>query len=464
MIRSALSAALMLVFVLLAPRAEALDVNAETFTLANGMQVVVIPDNRAPVVTQMVWYRVGAADEPKGQAGIAHFLEHLMFKGTEKIPPGEFSKIIKKNGGEDNAFTSQDYTAYFQSIAKDRLALAMELEAERMQNLQLTDPQVLPERDVIGEERRSRIENDPASLMAEQINAALYTAHPYGKPVIGWMSEVEKLTRQNALDFYRTYYTPQNAILIVAGDVTADEVRPLAEKYYGTLANTANPPPRMRTPEPAPLAARRVSMTDPRVSVATLQRTYIAPSYRMAKGKPTAEALDLLSQVLGGGSTSRLYRSLVIDQKIATEAGAWYSGDALDTGSFGAYAVPPPGKEIAPLEAALDKALAEVVEKGVTQEELTLAKNLLIAQTTYALDSSSQLARMFGQTLAIGGTVEDVTGWDARVEKVTLADVQAAAAEVLVLRGSVTSTLLPAPGAAAAAGGPAIAVPGAVQN
>ena len=464
MIRSALAAALLFTSAALVPAAQALEVKTETFTLANGMQVVVIPDNRAPVVTQMVWYRVGAADEPKGQAGIAHFLEHLMFKGTAKIPPGEFSKIIKKNGGEDNAFTAQDYTAYFQSIAKDRLALAMEMEADRMQNLQLTDADVLPERDVIGEERRSRIENDPASLMGEQINAALYIAHPYGKPIIGWMSEVEKLTRQNALDFYRTYYTPQNAILIVAGDVTGDEVRPLAEKFYGTLANTANPPPRLRTPEPAPIAARRVSMTDPRVSVATLQRSYIAPSYRMAKGKPTAEALDLLAQVLGGGSTSRLYRSLVIEQQFATEAGAWYSGNALDTGTFGVYAVPQPGKEIAPLETALDALLADIVEKGVTEEELTLAKNLLIAQTTYALDSSAQLARMFGQTLAIGGTVEDVTGWDDRIQNVTLDDVRNAAAEVLVLRASVTSTLLPAPGAAAANGGPAIAIPGTVQN
>ncbi len=253
--------------------ARALDIDVTQFTLDNGLQVVVIPDHRAPVVTHMVWYKIGAADEPKGKAGIAHFLEHLMFKGTDKVPPGEFSKIVRRNGGEDNAFTSQDFTAYYQRIAKDRLDLVMSLEADRMQNLKLTDEAVLPERDVVKEERRMRTDNDPASLLSEQIDAALYLAHPYGKPVIGWMDEVAKLSRQDAIDFYHQYYTPKNAILVVAGDVTPEEVKALAEKYYAPLKNTADPPPRMRTPEPEPIAARRVAKQDPKVAPPSVQRT-----------------------------------------------------------------------------------------------------------------------------------------------------------------------------------------------
>lgn len=444
--------------------ARALNVDVADFTLANGMEVVVIPDHRAPIVTHMVWYRVGAADEPKGKAGIAHFLEHLMFKGTPEHGPGAFSRIVKKNGGEENAFTSQDYTAYFQSIAKDRLPLVMELEADRMQNLTLTDETVLPERDVVLEERRQRTDNDPSSLMAEQINAALYLAHPYGKPVIGWMSEVSKLTRQDAIDFYRTYYTPKNAILVVAGDVTVEEVRPLAEKYYGGLQNTANPPPRERTAEPEQIAARRVSMTDARVSAPTWQRTYLAPSYRMAKGTRQAEALEVLAEALGGSPTDRLYRGLVVESKIAAEAGSWYSGDAYDTGNFGVYAVPAEGKSMTELESAVDGVLADVVAKGITDAELARAKNTLTAQMTYALDSPGTLARMFGATLAKGGTVEDVTQAAERINAVTLADVKQAAGDVLKLRQSVTSTLLPEPGASPQAGAAAVAIPSASQQ
>ena len=424
-------------------QARALNVEVENFTLKNGMQVVVIPDHRAPVVTQMVWYKVGAADEPPGEAGVAHFLEHLMFKGTDILGPGEFSKVIKKNGGNDNAFTSQDYTAYFQSIAKDRLELAMRLEANRMQNLNLSDEVVLPERDVILEERRMRVDNNPASKLGEQIDAALYVSHPYGNPVIGWMPQVSALTRENAVRFYRTYYTPSNAILIVAGDVTAKDVRPLAEKYYGALENTATPPQRIRSQEPEPVAARRLSLTDPRVAAPTWQRTYLAPSYQSAKATGQAEALDILAQILGGSTNSRLYQGFVIEQKIATQAGSYYSGGLKDYGNFGFYAVPANGTDMASLEAAMDKAIADIQEKGVSEEELARAKNTMIAQATYALDSPSSLARLFGQSLAIGGSIEDVTGWSDRIAKVSAAQVQEAARSILDIRASVTATLLP---------------------
>ena len=442
----------------------ALNVEVESFTLGNGLQVVVIPDHRAPVVTQMVWYKVGAADEPPGQAGVAHFLEHLMFKGTATTGPGEFSRTIKKNGGNDNAFTSQDYTAYFQSIAKDRLELAMRLEADRMQNLTLTDDVVLPERDVILEERRMRVDNNPSSKMSEQIDAALYVSHPYGKPVIGWMPQVSALTRENAVDFYRTYYTPQNAILIIAGDVTAEIIKPLAEKYYGVLENTANPPPRIRAIEPEPVAARRISMQDPRVAVPTWQRTYLTASFQSAKASNTPEALQILAQILGGNANSRLYQRLVIEDKIATEAGSYYSGGLKDYGNFGLYGVPAEKNDMSTLEAAMDAELTKIVENGVTEEELMRAKNSMIASSTYALDSPSALARLFGATLSIGGSIEDVTGWSDRIAQITAEDVRKAAQASLDIRASVTSTLLPESESRAANAAPNFTQPSPDQN
>ncbi|HUR43932.1 MAG TPA: pitrilysin family protein, partial [Aestuariivirga sp.] len=272
----------------------ALDIDVSEFKLENGLTVVVIPDHRAPVVTHMVWYKVGAADEPKGKAGIAHFLEHLMFKGTPKYPGGTFSHLIRINGGNENAFTTQDYTVYHQRIAKDRLKLVMELEADRMQNLVLTDANVLPELLVVLEERRERTDNNPSSLLGEQIDAAMYTAHPYGKPVIGWMSEVLKLTRQDAVEFYRAHYEPANAIVILAGDVTADEVKALATKYYGGVKNAGTPEPRLRTLEPDPIAERRVILKDARTASPLWQRSYLAPAEAKAKGRE-AQALEIFA-------------------------------------------------------------------------------------------------------------------------------------------------------------------------
>ncbi len=422
----------------------ALDIGVSAFTLKNGMEVVVIPDRRAPVVTHMVWYKVGSADEPQGKSGIAHFLEHLLFKGTAKYPPGEFDRQVSRNGGDGNAFTSTDYTGYFQRIAKERLALVMELEADRMQNLILTDENVLPELNVVQEERRERTDNDPSSLLAEQMNAALFIAHPYRKPVIGWMSEVVQLTREDALSFYRAHYTPANAILVVAGDVTVDEVRTLAETYYGSLENSFTPTPRKRTAEPTPIAARRIVMSDPRTPTPVFQRQYLAPSYPSDEGH-TAEALDVLAEILGGGTQSRFYQDLVIRQKIAAYAGSWYSGDAADYGNFGFYAAPNPGQDIARLETAIDEVVARLVKEGVTQAELDLTRNKLLADTVYALDSQAALARMFGVALSTGQSVADVLGWEGKIQKLTVDDIKAAAVRVLDIRASVTGILLPAP-------------------
>ncbi|MBN9276698.1 MAG: insulinase family protein, partial [Hyphomicrobium sp.] len=237
---------------------------ATEFTLPNGLMVVVVPDNRAPVVTHMIWYRVGAADEPPGTSGIAHFLEHLMFKATEKIGTGEFSKIVSRLGGQDNAFTAQDITAYFQRVSKDRLPKVMEMEADRMVNLKLDEKEVLTERDVILEERRSRVENNPSAILDEQMGAALYLAHPYRIPVIGWEHEMAKLSRDDAMKFYKRFYAPNNAILVVTGDVTPEEVRKLAEATYGKIPRNPNVSTVERPGEPPHRAARRIELKDPR--------------------------------------------------------------------------------------------------------------------------------------------------------------------------------------------------------
>ncbi len=430
------------VIVLLVLPAHALEVEVAAFKLANGMEVVVIPDHRAPVVTHMVWYRVGSADEVSGKSGLAHFLEHLMFKGTDKHPPGEFDRLIDINGGEGNAFTTRDYTAYYQRIASDRLELMMELEADRMQNLVLTDANVLPELDVVREERRERTDNDPSALLGEQIDAAMYTAHPYGKPVIGWMSEVAKLTRDDAVAFYKAHYTPANAVLVVAGDVEPGQVKAMAEKYYGVLENTFTPTARQRTAEPEPIAARRVTMLDQRAASPTIQRSYLAPSYATANGR-AALALDLLSDILGGGTQSRLYKGLVVEQKISSYAGAWYTGDQLDSGTFGVYGAPNPGVDVGQVEAAIDAVLAGIVKNGVTQQELDRVRNQAIAERVYTLDDQATLARMAGVALMTGLSARSIFDRDIDIEKVTVADIKQAAEKFLVLKRSVTGILLP---------------------
>lgn len=422
--------------------AAALDIDVTTFTLANGMQVVVIPDHRAPVVTHMVWYKAGAADELQGKAGVAHLLEHLMFKGTPSHPDGTFSRIVRANGGNENAFTTQDYTAYFQKVMKDRLPLVMELEADRMQNLELTDETVLPERSVVLEERRERTDNEPSGLLNEQMDAAMFTAHPYGKPIIGWMPQVSKLTRQDAMDFYAAHYEPENAILIVAGDVTPDEVKTLAEKYYGPLKNKRPVPERVRAEEPPPNAERRITMSDPRVSSPSWQRQYLTQAARQLPQREEL-AMALLAEIIGGSNQSRFYQTLNIQKKLAAYSGAWFDADQLDYGTFGVYAAPNPGVTLAAVEAEVDSILTDVATRGVTQEELDRSRNSLIASSVYLLDSQDKLARMFGVSLATGQTIADVLNWDKDLATVTVEDVNKAARSILDRRASVTGVLLP---------------------
>ncbi len=415
---------------------------AAEFALKNGMKVIVVPDHRAPVVTHMVWYKVGAADEPPGVSGIAHFLEHLMFKSTEKIANGEFSKIVSRLGGQDNAFTGHDVTAYYQRVSKDRLKRVMEMEADRMVNLRLDEKEVLTERNVILEERRSRVENNPSSILDEQMNASLYLSHPYGLPVIGWEHEMAKLSREDALAFYKRFYAPNNAILVVTGDVTTEEVRGLAEEIYGAIPSNANVMARPRPQEPPHRAPRRVDLKDPRAGKPSWHRMYIAPSYLTAE-KNEAEALDLLLKITGSGATSRIYRSLVVDQKLASSAGGWFSGAARDSGKIALYAVPADGVSMDKLEAGMDAVLVEMRTKGVTQEELDRAKKTYLADFVYESDNQASLARRYGWSLTVGRSVKEIEDWPERIGKVTLEDVQAAAKKYFDIRRSVTGTLVP---------------------
>jgi zinc protease len=392
------------------------------FRLANGLDVVVIPDHRTPVATHMIWYRIGAADEPRGRAGIAHFLEHLMFKGTQAHPAGEFSRMVAELGGEENAFTSNDYTAYYQRVAKEHLRTMMSFEADRMRGLVLTDAVVDPERDVVLEERRMRTDSVPSSQLVEAMTAAMFVNHPYGAPIIGWKPEIERLNREDALAFYRRFYAPNNAILVVAGDVTAEEVKELAEETYGKAPSEPAIPARERPQEPEPVAARKVVLGDARVQQPMLQRMYLTPSYTTAK-PGEAEALDVLAQALGAQSTGRLNKRLVLDRKLAVSAGAWYSGTALDDHLFGVYAVPAEGVALEELEKAIDETLGEVAREGFADAEIARAKTRLVADAIYQRDSQSSLARSFGAALATGLTAQQVVTWPDGIERVETKDV-----------------------------------------
>ena len=414
------------------------------FKLENGLHVLVIPDHRAPVVTQMVWYKVGAADEPSGASGIAHFLEHLMFKGTDQIPTGQFSKTIARNGGEDNAFTNHDVTAYFQRVAKERLPLVMSMEADRMAHLRFTEDDVATERKVILEERRTRVDNDPGSILQEQMMAALYSNHPYGIPIIGWEHEIRGLEREDALAFYKRFYAPNNAILVVAGDVEPDEVRKLAEETFGELAPSDLTNGRTRPQEPEHAAPVKVTLADPRAGRTTVQRFYLVPSYASA-APGEAEALDLLMRVAASGSISKIYKKLVIEKQKAANAGGWYSESGLDSGRLGFYGIAAEKVSAEEVERAIDEVIADLRENGVTQEELDRARAAHLAEIVYASDSQSRMARHYGWRLATGMSVDDVQQWPDRLKRVTVEDLRNVARKYLVDKNSVTGYLLPTP-------------------
>ncbi|WP_170369114.1 M16 family metallopeptidase [Ruegeria arenilitoris] len=412
-----------------------------TFTLDNGMDVVVVEDHRAPVVQHMVWYRAGSADEPIGSSGVAHFLEHLLFKATDTMEAGELSATVAANGGNDNAFTSYDYTAYFQRVAADRLELMMKMEADRMRNIRLTESDIATERDVILEERNQRTENNPRALFGEQMSAAQYLNHRYGVPVIGWKHEMETLDMKDALSFYQTYYAPNNAILVVTGDVDPDEVKALADTYYGVIPANPDLPERVRSQEPPQTAERRLTFKDARVSQPYVQRSYLAPE-RDAGAQEKAAALFLLAELLGGSTTSYLNEKLQLEQQLAVYAGAFYRGVSLDDTTFDLIVVPAEGVSLQEAEDAMDQAVADFIAEGVNPEDLDRIKMQLRAAQVYARDNVDGIGNRYGRALTSGLTVEDVQAWPDILQAVTGDEIIAAAREVLQPEASVTGWLM----------------------
>ena len=424
------------------PHVAAAEVPVSTFILENGMEAVVIEDHRSPTITHMVWYRAGAADEPPGKSGVAHYLEHLMFKATDELASGDFSRIVAANGGTDNAFTSQDYTGYFQRISADRLEMVMKMEADRMVDLTLTEEDVIPELQVVLEERRQRTDNDPGSLFSEQRNAALYLNHPYGTPVIGWPQEVSALTREDALEWYETFYAPNNAVLVVAGDVDPSEVKLLAEKHFGPIPASDGLPARVRPQEPEHLAERRLIYRDVRVRQPYVIRTYLAPE-RNTGDQKTAAALTILAELLGGsGITSAMGQQLQLEEKIALAAGALYSPTGLDTQNFGLYVVPTPGNSLEVAEDGMDRAIARFIETGPDPDHLARIKHQIRAASIFEQDDQAGQARKYGRALTSGLTVTDVQAWPEVLQSVGAQEIVDAARLVFDRRNSVTGWLM----------------------
>lgn len=421
--------------------ANAAEDNVTGFTLDNGLDVVVIEDHRAPAVTHMMWYNVGAADEPTGKSGIAHLLEHLMFKATDELASGEFSEVVAANGGSDNAFTSWDYTAYFQRVAADRLGLMMQMEASRMDGLRLTEETVAPEIGVVLEERNQRTDSNPGALFGEQRRAAQFLHHPYGRPIIGWRHEIETLTKADAEAFYEAHYAPNNATLVVAGDVTPDEVRALAETHYGPIPANEAITARERVQEPPQLAERRVMFEDPRVAQPYVVRSYLAPE-RDPGDQTKAAALALLADLLGDDpTTSYLGQRLQFDTPVALYTSAYYNGTNVDDALFSFTAVPAAGVTLEDMEIALDETLAAFLAEPIDTDHLERLKRQRKAAEIYRQDSAQGRARAYGAALTVGLSLDDIAAWPDIVQAVTHEDIKAAAAEVFDRRNAVTGFL-----------------------
>jgi zinc protease len=371
----------------------------------------------------------------------------MMFRGTAANPGDAFATTVARNGGEDNAFTTHDYTAFYEQIAKDRLRVVMGLEADRIANLDLSDNNVRTERDVVLEERRMRIDNDPQSLMREQVEAALHLSHPYGRPVIGWPEEIRRIGKREAQDFYNHHYAPNNCILVIAGDVTPDEVRTAAEAEYGKLP-ARELVPRWEFAQPPRIGETRLSISRGDVKVPLFFRIYRVKSYTEAK-PGQAESLETLAQALGGDSTSTLYRELVVEKKLASDAGASYDGYNRDAGEFAVYAVPRPGVRLEQVEKAVDDAIHEYVKAPPNAADFARAKTQLIAGATYRRDNQYERAAAYGQALAIGLTTDDVDQWPDRIKAVQPGGLRDAAAKELNRREAVTGYLMPASAAEA---------------
>lgn len=396
------------------------------FALQNGLQVLVLTDRRAPVVTQMLWFRTGAVDDPPGLSGMAHFFEHMMFRGTRGVPGNGFARAVTRAGGEDNAFTTADYTMFYERVGKDHLRQMMHLEADRMRDLILTETTVATERDVILAERRQRIDNDPAALAEEQAMAALYLSHPYGRPVIGWAEEIRRIGRAEAADFYYRHYAPNNAILVVAGDVSPDEVRAAAEAEYGALP-ARNLVARTDYAQAPRLGETRLNLAMRSVKVPAFLRYYRVSGYAdAAPGR--AESLEVFTRMLGGDTASALYRVLVLERHLATTVSASYDGYARDGATLRISAEPRPGVSLDVLERTIDEVIAAFVRHGPGKTDLARAKKQMVASTILRRDNQYEMATAYGRALVIGLTAQDVQMWPARISAVSGDGVRKAAA------------------------------------
>lgn len=411
------------------------------FTLDNGMRVLVKEDHRAPVVVQQVWYRVGSTYEQAGKTGLSHMLEHMMFKGTRNLAPGEFSKIVSQLGGQENAFTSTNYTAYYQVVGKQNLEKVMQIESDRMRNLVIDDDEFDKEREVVTEERRWRLEDQPRSKLNEQFNATAFLNSPARNPVIGWMTDIRNYKAQDLRDWYQKWYAPNNATLVVVGDVEPKQVLALAEKYYGPYQPEKIPQLKPQT-EIQQEGLRRIELKG-NTQVPTLQMGFHAPSLLTADDQREVYALSVLSSILDGGESSRLPQSLVRDQQIAAGVGAGYSAtDRLDT-LFELSGTPANGEDVKELEAALLAEIEKLKTTLVSQDELERVWAMDEADHVYYRDSIQAQASILGSLVSVGLPADTLDNWIENIRSVTPQEIQAVAKKYLTLDNLTIATLYP---------------------
>ena len=416
------------------------DFSLKTTILDNGLEIAVVSDHRSPIVTQLVYYRAGSADESDENRGIAHMLEHMMFQGTSNYSGQEFRDSVERYGGIENAFTSADITGYWQTVGVEALEMIMRFEADRMENLIINQEAFNNEVEVVKEERIQRYESSPGGPFGEAVDAATYLAHPYRYPIIGYMHHIESFTIQQAQAWYEKWYIPSNAILILAGDITMEEILPLAKKYYGVIPSGAVPE-RERALEPPQLAERRVIYRDKRVSFPSLGRSYLTSS--RAKRDGVAPALTVAAEILSS-STGLFYQELVVNQGIASSAGAYYSGNARDWGRFGIWIGSNGNSDVETMENAIDDLLNSVIKNGFSQEDVDRAKNSIISRQIFERDNVAQLARRVGAGLGVGLNKEEIVNWTNEISTVTLEDINTTLNQILDIRKSTTGLLLPA--------------------
>ncbi len=406
--------------------------------LPNGLKVLLLEDHKAPVAVFQIWYRVGSRNEQLGKTGLSHLLEHLMFKGTHKVGPEEYSKIVQHNGGNDNAFTGDDSTTYFASIASDRLSVVVDLESDRMRNLSFDDASFTPELHVVMEERRLRTDDNPVSALFEDISSVAYSAHPYQWPVIGWMNDLKQATQQDAMDYYRTYYEPNNAVVVCVGDFSADALRAELEKSFGAIP-AGNPPPVVRAVEPEQQGENRTVLRReaqlPFVGIA-----YHVPNLKSKDGP----VLEVLSAVLAGGKSARLYQQLTYQKRLAGDVGANYELTSIDPGLFLIYAQPLPGKAVKTVEEELLAQVEALKKTPIPDRELTKAKNGLESAFVFAQDSLFYQGMLLGQ-YEIAGDWRAIDNYLPNVSAVSAADIQRVASAYLTTRNRTVGTLEPLP-------------------